>query len=212
MIHEVVAVGPLRCNCHVLGDESTGEAVIVDPGDEPAEILARVKGLKVKALLHTHCHLDHITGTRPVREGTGAEILIHAADRALYEHLAEQYRSTLRLFGLDLGGGHDPLPVDRFLEDGQEIAFGRHRLRVIHTPGHTQGSCCFHLEGLLLSGDTLFRRSIGRTDLPGGDLDQEIASIRTKLFPLEAGTVVYPGHGPETHIEEERAENPFVRD
>ena len=211
MIHEVLSVGPFQCNCHILADESTLEAVIVDPGDQADRILERVKDLKVKALLHTHCHLDHITGTRKVKEETGAEILIHRADRELYEHLAEQYASTLKLFGLDLGSGHDPLPVDRFLEDGQEIAFGRHRFSVLHTPGHTPGSCCFHGEGCLLSGDTLFRGSVGRTDLWGGDQKQELDSIRSRIYTLEPETVVYPGHGPLTHVEEEKQDNPFVR-
>jgi glyoxylase-like metal-dependent hydrolase (beta-lactamase superfamily II) len=211
VIHEIVRVGAFQCNCHILADESTREAVIIDPGDEPEEILARVKDLQVRALLHTHCHLDHVSGTRRVKEETGAEILIHRADRELYEGLVRQYAATLRRFGLDLGPGQDPLPADRFLEDGQSIGFGRHRLTVLHTPGHTPGSCSFHLEGTLFSGDTLFRRSIGRTDLAGGDLEQELASIRAKLFPLDPATVVHPGHGPSTHIEEERAQNPFVQ-
>lgn len=211
MIHEVVAVGPFQCNCHILGDERTGEAVIIDPGDEPGEILPRLKDLKVKYLLHTHCHLDHITGTRPVKEATGAKILIHEADRKLYEHLADQYQATLRLFGLQLGPGHDPLPVDEFLRHGQKVRFGRHELEVLHTPGHTRGSCCFHGEGKLWSGDTLFRRSIGRTDLWEADPDQELESIRTRLYTLPPETTVYPGHGPLTHIEEEKEENPFVR-
>jgi glyoxylase-like metal-dependent hydrolase (beta-lactamase superfamily II) len=210
VIHEVLRVGPFQCNCHILGDESTREAVIIDPGDEAGEILERAKGLKVTALLHTHCHLDHITGTKRVKEETGAPILIHQADRELYEHLAGQYEKTLRLFGLDLGPGHDPLPADRFLKDGEKIRFGRHEIGVLHTPGHTQGSCCFHLGGDLFSGDTLFRRSIGRTDLPGGDLDQEIDSIRSKLYVLDPETVVHPGHGPPTHIEEEKEANPFA--
>lgn len=211
VIHEIVAVGPLQCNCHILGDEATREAVIIDPGGEPEKILRRVKDLKVKVLLHTHCHLDHITGTRRMKEETGAKILIHQADRRLYEHLAEQYAKTLRLFGLNLGPGHDPLPADEFLKDGQTVKFGRHELRVLHTPGHTPGSCCFHGEGKLFSGDTLFRRSVGRTDLEGGDPDREAESIRTRLYTLAPETVVYPGHGPLTHIEEEKEENPFVQ-
>ena len=209
MLHESVVVGPFRCNCHILADESTGEAVIVDPGDEPDAILEKVrdlKVLKVKALLHTHGHLDHINGTRRLREETGAKIMIHAADRPLYERLAEQFA----FFGIDVGSDNDPLPVDEFLEDGQEVTFGRHGLKVIHTPGHTPGSCCFHKEGLLFAGDTLFRRSIGRTDLPGGNLEQETASIRSRLYGLDPETVVFPGHGSETRIREEKAENPFV--
>jgi hydroxyacylglutathione hydrolase len=206
MIHQAVAVGPLQCNCHILADEASKEAVIVDPGDDADEILGRVKGYKVLALLHTHCHFDHMTATRTVSEATGAEILIHESDKAYYDSLAKQYQ----MFRMPYRGG-DPLPVKRFLEDGDRISFGKHALKVIHTPGHTQGSCCFHAEGLLLSGDTLFQRSIGRTDLPGGNPEQELESIRTKLYTLDPETAVYPGHGDPTSIEEERAENPFVQ-
>lgn len=216
LIHRTLAVGSFQCNCHVLADERTKEAVIVDPGDEPEEILQVVKdlGVSVKALLHTHCHLDHITGTRRVKEETGAPIHIHEADRRLYEGLKEQYGGLLRQFGFSMGAGEEPLPVDGTLRDGQVFAFGGQQLRVIHTPGHTPGSCCFHLETpkdrLLLSGDTLFAGSIGRTDLWGGDLDTEVASIRTKLLTLDAGTIVHPGHGPVTRIKEEKASNPFL--
>jgi glyoxylase-like metal-dependent hydrolase (beta-lactamase superfamily II) len=205
MIHEAVAVGPLGCNCHVLADEATKEAVVIDPGDDAAEILDRVKGLKVLQLLHTHCHFDHMTATRDVRETTGAEILIHRSDKSYYDTLVQQYR----MFGMDARGVRDPLPVARFLEDGQKIRFGKHELRVIHTPGHTEGSCSFHLEGAVFSGDTLFRRGIGRTDFPGGNAAEEEVSIRTKLYRLDPETVVYPGHGSPTTIREEREENPF---
>jgi hydroxyacylglutathione hydrolase len=165
-----------------------------------------VKGYTVRALLHTHCHFDHMTGTRKVAEATGAEILIHKSDKAYYDSLAGQYK----MFGMPRKVD-DPLPVKRFLKDGDTIDFGKYALRVIHTPGHTEGSCCFHAEGLLLSGDTLFNRSIGRTDLPGGNAAEELESIRTKLFTLDPETVVYPGHGSETTIQEERSENPFLQ-
>ena len=217
MIHRALAVGPFQCNCHILADESSKEAVIVDPGDDAEEILAHAKdlGVTVKALVHTHCHLDHITGTRRVREETGARILIHEADKWLYENLKTQFSSTMRLFGLRLGGADDPLPVDEYVKDGQDIAFGRHALRAIHTPGHTPGSCCFALtdrkERRVFSGDTLFAGSIGRTDLWGGNQEQELESIRARLFTLDADTVVYPGHGPETRIDDEIASNPFLQ-
>ncbi len=204
MIHQAVAVGPLQCNCHILADEASKEAVIVDPGDDPDEILRRVKGYTVRALLHTHCHFDHMTGTRKVAEATGAEILIHKADKAYYDSLAGQYK----MFGMPRKVD-DPLPVKRFLKDGDRIDFGKYAIKIIHTPGHTEGSCCFHTEGLLLSGDTLFNRSIGRTDLPGGNAEEELESIRTKLFTLDPETAVFPGHGPKTSIGDERAENPF---
>jgi glyoxylase-like metal-dependent hydrolase (beta-lactamase superfamily II) len=206
MIHQAVAVGPLQCNCHILADDASKEAVVVDPGDDADEIIERAKGYKVLALLHTHCHFDHMTATRKVSEATGAEILIHESDKAYYDSLAKQYQ----MFRMPFRGG-DPLPVKRFLKDGDRIPFGKHALKVIHTPGHTQGSCCFHTEGMVLSGDTLFQRSIGRTDLPGGNTEQEIDSIRTKLYRLDPETTVYPGHGAPTSIAEERAENPFVQ-
>jgi glyoxylase-like metal-dependent hydrolase (beta-lactamase superfamily II) len=205
MIHEVVAVGPLQCNCHILADKASKEAVIVDPGDDADEILRLVKGYKVLALLHTHCHFDHMTATRKVAEATGAEIRIHRSDKSYYDSLAQQYQMFRMPRKVD-----DPLPVKRFLKDGDRIDFGKHSLKVLHTPGHTEGSCCFHTEGLLLSGDTLFQRSIGRTDLPGGNLEQEAESIRSKLYTLDPETAVFPGHGPQTKIGEERAENPFV--
>jgi glyoxylase-like metal-dependent hydrolase (beta-lactamase superfamily II) len=205
MIHEILAVGPLQCNCHILADKASKEAVVVDPGDDADEILRRLKGYKVLALLHTHCHFDHMTATREVAEATGAEILIHESDKAYYDSLAKQYQMFRMPFR-----GSDPLPVKRFLKDGDRISFGKQELRVLHTPGHTQGSCCFHAEGTLLSGDTLFQRSIGRTDLPGGNTEEELASIRTKLYTLDPETVVYPGHGDKTTIEEERSENPFI--
>ena len=205
MIHEILAVGPLQCNCHILADKAAKEAVVVDPGDDADEILRRVKGYTVLALLHTHCHFDHMTATRKVAEATGAEILIHKSDKAYYDSLAQQYQLFRMSRKVD-----DPLPVKRFLKDGERIVFGKHSLTVLHTPGHTEGSCCFHTEGMVLSGDTLFHRSIGRTDLPGGNAEQEADSIRTKLYTLDPETVVFPGHGDETKIEEERAENPFV--
>lgn len=200
MIHEQLVVGGFQCNCHVLADDN-GEAVIIDPGDDAEEVLKVAKDLKVKYLLHTHCHLDHITGTRAVAEATGAKIYIHEKDKPLYEMLPTQ----ARMFGWNVKG---PAPVDGTFADGDVFRFGKHELKVIHTPGHTPGSCCFHMPGELFSGDTLFQRSIGRTDLWGGNYQQEIESIQTRLFVLDA--VVHPGHGPDTTIREEKEENPFL--
>ena len=205
---ETFPVGPLQCNCSILVDEATREAVVIDPGDEPQRILDALSaaGVRPASLLHTHAHIDHITGTGQVAESTGASIRLHPADRPLYEALPEQ----AAFFGL---AARDPRPLDAPLSDAEVIRFGRCSLRAIHTPGHTPGSTCFLLEGdepLLFSGDTLFRRSIGRTDLWGGDTDQILESIREKLFALPGNTRVICGHGPDTAIEEERSLNPFA--
>ena len=205
---ETIAVGPLQCNCSILVDEASREAVVIDPGDEAgriAKVLERL-GARAVALLHTHAHFDHITGTGELARLTGAAIRLHPADRPLYESLPEQ----AAYFGLPATA---PSPIDAPLSDGETIAFGGSRLRAIHTPGHTPGSTCFLLEGdspVLFSGDTLFRRSIGRTDLWGGDTDQILASIREKLFGLPADTPVVCGHGPGTTIGEEKRLNPFA--
>jgi glyoxylase-like metal-dependent hydrolase (beta-lactamase superfamily II) len=210
MIHRALAVGPLRCNCHVLADPKSRDAVVVDPGDDAERILdaVRKEKLRVRHLLHTHCHFDHMTASRRLHEETGAEILIHAADKELYDRLAWQWRSFM---GVAVGKEQDPLPVARFLEDRQKLRLGELEIEVLHTPGHTHGSCCFLAEGELFAGDTLFCRGVGRTDLPGSGTASELAeSIRTRLYRLAPETVVHPGHGPDTTIAEERAENPFV--
>lgn len=210
---ETIPVGPLQCNCTIVGDPNSGEAVVIDPGDEPERILQalRAHGLTPVALLHTHAHFDHIGGSRRVKESTSAPIRLHAADFPLYDKLAEQ----AGFFGLS---AEEPLPPDRPVEDGETIRFGAHSLTAIHTPGHTPGSTCYRLEGadgapgVLFSGDTLFRRSIGRTDLWGGDTDTILASIRERLYRLPGELRVICGHGPGTTIAEERERNPFVRD
>ncbi len=205
---ETIIVGPLQTNCSIITDESTGQAVVVDPGDEAeriAQAIARM-GATAVTLLHTHAHFDHISGTAELAVMTGAPIRLHAADRALYDRLQEQ----AAFFGLSAG---PPLPPDAPIFDGEVIRFGNSSLRAIHTPGHTPGSTCFLLEAtqpVLFSGDTLFRRSIGRTDLRGGDTQAILASIRGKLFSLPGTTPVVCGHGPGTTIDEERRLNPFV--
>lgn len=210
MLLEVIPVGALKCNCSIYACEKTKEAVIIDPGDEPDRILEVVRhyDLKVKALLHTHAHLDHVGATAAVKRETGAEVWLHEGDSWLYDNVAMQ--------GALFGFATDPTsPVDRFPVDGDRCAFGDgFAFTVLHTPGHTPGSVCFKFskdDAPIFSGDTLFRRGIGRTDLWGGSYETIIASIRERLFTLNEETVVVPGHGPTTRIGEERAKNPFFK-
>jgi glyoxylase-like metal-dependent hydrolase (beta-lactamase superfamily II) len=205
---ETFPVGAFQCNCTLLADETTREAVIVDPGDDAEEILDRVRrnDLTVRYLLHTHAHLDHIMGTKRVRQETGAPVVLHSGDDWLYRNLAMQ----CGMFGWN---ADEPPPVDRSLEDSEILVVGEHRLQAIHTPGHTPGSMSFFVDAekpLLLSGDTLFARGIGRTDLWGGSFPQILRSIRERLLTLPDPTHVIPGHGPRTTIGDERRKNPFL--
>ncbi|HEY9787233.1 MAG TPA: MBL fold metallo-hydrolase [Candidatus Obscuribacterales bacterium] len=208
MIIETFPVGPLQCNCSIIACPETKEAAVVDPGGDVKLIIERLNelGVKVKYLLHTHAHFDHVLGARSLKEETGAQICLHKGDQWLYDNLEKQ----CGLFGFKAS---DPLPVDRYLEDEEEVVVGKVKASVIHTPGHTPGSLCFSLAGkesTLLSGDTLFHRSIGRTDLWGGSFDEIIKSISDRLFKLDDSTTVIPGHGENTDIWSEKRENPFV--
>lgn len=205
---ESLVVGSFQCNCFILIDEKSKEAIIVDPGDEPEAILRLVssEGLTVKALIHTHAHLDHMMATKKVQEETKALAYLHKDDTYLWDNVQMQ----ADLFGLETDG---PGKVDKHLEDGMEIKWGSEKVKTIFTPGHTPGSSCFHYEGkesLLFSGDTLFKNSIGRTDLWGGDFDKISKSIRKKIYTLDDDTIVLCGHGPETLIGKEKRHNPFV--
>ena len=207
-IVETFPVGLLGCNCTVLADRSTGEAVVVDPGDDADRILALLSRsrLRVVALLHTHAHFDHVGATALLAKATGAPILLHQGDARLYAALPEQGRA----FGLPVG---EAAPVSRYLVEGERVPCGSGSLEVLHTPGHTPGSLCFRTDGdspVLFSGDTLFRRSVGRTDLWGGSTEDLLASIRTKLLTLPGDTPVITGHGDGTTIAEESRLNPFV--
>ena len=209
MIIETFPVGPLQCNCTILGDPETGEAIVIDPGDEPMKVLKRLSthGLKPKAILITHTHLDHVGGNHEVREKTGAKVMLHEKDLPLYDNLKMQ----AQMIGLatPVRGA-----VDEHIHQGDVIPFGGKgdSIQVLHTPGHTPGSCSFFLgsRSLLFSGDTLFSGSVGRTDLWGGDFETEIRSIRERLLPLPDETRVIAGHGPDTTIAEERESNPFL--
>lgn len=212
-IIEVIPVGAFQCNCILLADAQTREALIIDPGDEVEKIIQRIQhhGLKVKEILHTHTHIDHIGGTTALQKETNGRVLLHADDLFLYEKMAMQ--------GAFLGLAPEkvmiPVPPDEFLKDGQEISAGEISGTVLHTPGHTPGSCGFYFPkfqemGLLTPGDTLFAGSIGRTDLWKGDYDQEIASIKKKYLTLPDEVIVIPGHGPATTIGREKNYNPFL--
>jgi glyoxylase-like metal-dependent hydrolase (beta-lactamase superfamily II) len=206
---ETFPVGPLQCNCAIVADPSTREAVVIDPGDEPDRILEALAGagLRAVALIHTHAHFDHMGSSALIKRITGAPILMHASDRPLYQNLTVQGQT----FGLTLEA---PGIIDRTLVGGDRVACGKGELEVIHTPGHTPGSLCFRMPGengdVLFSGDTLFRRSIGRTDLWGGSTPQILESIRDRLLTLPGGVRVIPGHGDETTIADEGKRNPFV--
>jgi hydroxyacylglutathione hydrolase len=209
-IVETLSVGLLQCNCTILGDPESKDAIVVDPGDELDRILAvlRRHDLRCRTILNTHTHIDHVGANAALKEATGAKLLLHEADLPLYDNLNVQSEWM---------GGMVPPParakVDDHVHQGDRVKAGTVVADVLHTPGHTPGSICFHIDGsepVLLSGDTLFAGSIGRTDLWGGDHDQEIESIRRRLLTLDDGTRVIPGHGPETTIGRERRRNPFL--
>jgi glyoxylase-like metal-dependent hydrolase (beta-lactamase superfamily II) len=203
LIRETFAVGPLGCNCSVIVDRATKDAIVVDPGGDADKILARLAhhGCTVKTILITHAHIDHLGAIPEVQRATNAPVLMHDHDRDLYENVDMQGRL--------LGIRAPALPDFDAIKDGHATHFGG---GAIHTPGHTKGSMCFHFGGerLLITGDTLFAGGVGRTDLWGGSFDDLIRSIKQRLLVLEAGTIVVPGHGPETTIEDERRFNPFL--
>jgi glyoxylase-like metal-dependent hydrolase (beta-lactamase superfamily II) len=208
MIIETFPVGLLQCNCTILGDEETREAIVIDPGDDPLEILKRLEkhGFTAKQIVCTHTHIDHVGAICDLQEKSGTPASIHKADLFLFEKLDIQ----AQWIGL-------PAPrrgaIDRFIQDGDAVACHGIEVGVVHTPGHTPGSSTFHLpadRNILFTGDTLFLESIGRTDLWGGSHPEILSSIRRKLLDFDDDTLVSPGHGQSTTIGHERRYNPFL--
>ncbi len=210
LVVETFPIGSLGCNCSLVYERDSRRTIVIDPGDDPAALLQAVgdRDLRVTQLLHTHAHFDHIGGSDAVKRRLGVPILLHRDDELLYRRLQEQGM----LFGIPVA---PPGEVDQFLEEGVEVTLGTRRLlTTIHTPGHSPGSCCFYTEAtgepLLFAGDTLFRQSVGRTDLPGGDSYALIRSIKQRLFELPAESYVVPGHGEATTLHAEQRYNPFL--
>lgn len=201
----IMPLGPLATNCYLVYDEETLDAMIIDPAAEGPRIMREVekRGLKVKYIVNTHGHGDHIGANRHVKEAVGAQLLIHAADAPM---LTDARQNMSAYIGQSIS---KPAP-DRLLQDGDILAVGNLEFKVLHTPGHTPGGISLAGHGVCFSGDTLFQYSIGRTDFPGGSYQQIINSIKTKLLPLDDKTIVYPGHGPESTIGMERTGNPFL--
>jgi len=208
MIHEILPVGVLQCNCSIFGDEKTHEALVVDPGDEIDQILAILSrhALTVKAIVITHAHIDHIGGAQKLKAATHAPVYMNLNDAELQKMLDVQ----ASWLGMQTP---EPVTIEVPAKDGDRLVIGATDFHVLHTPGHTQGSISLWIpsEGKLVAGDTLFRDSIGRTDLPGGDGKQILRSIHDKLLPLAPETVVIPGHGPNTTIGREKQHNYFLQ-
>jgi len=207
MIHEILPVGPLQCNCSVIGDESTREAMVIDPGDDIEDVLVLIRkhNLQVKQIVITHAHIDHVGGAMKLRAATGAPILLNQSDYALLKMIDMQAVWV----GMAPPG---KVEIDHSLGQSDRVRAGSLDADVIHTPGHTEGSIClyFPAEKKLIAGDTLFAGSIGRTDLPGGSFQKIINSLHEKVLALPDDTIVVPGHGPLTTIGEERQSNPFL--
>lgn len=208
LLVEIIPNGPFVENCYLLVERATRRALLIDPGDEEQRILARIRELNLDVLeiVNTHAHIDHAGGVAPLKRLLGVGFALHPGEREWLERLPLQ----AAMFGI---GDKEVPEVDRELADGQSVQLGELTARVLHTPGHSPGGCCLYFaeQKVVIVGDTLFSGSIGRTDLPGGDMATLLASIRDKLFVLDDDVVVYNGHGPSTTIGAERRTNPFLQ-
>jgi len=206
LVHQL-SVGPLQVNCFVVACQRTREAMVIDPGEDGPRILqlAESNGYQVKQIVNTHGHFDHIGANQPVKDATGAVLMMHEADLPLLQNA----RNHAQAYGLTVSPSPDP---DKFLNEGDVFSVGEQSFSVFHVPGHSPGSICLLSDGHLFVGDVLFAGSVGRTDLPGGDFDALVEGVREKLFRLPADTIVHPGHGPDTTIGREKQMNPFVGD
>jgi glyoxylase-like metal-dependent hydrolase (beta-lactamase superfamily II) len=208
VIHELLPVGPLQCNCSIVGDETTHEALVIDPGDDIEQILAIIRkhNLKVQQIVITHAHIDHVGGAMKLRAAVGAPILLNQNDTALLKMLDMQ----AAWIGMAAPG---KVEIDQSVGPSDTIKAGNLSAQVLHTPGHTEGSICLYFspQEMLIAGDTLFAGSIGRTDLPGGSFEKILQSLHQQVLALPDETLVIPGHGPSTTIGEERQSNPFLQ-
>lgn len=204
MIVDCLIVGPLMENCYILGDEQSKKSAVIDPGDESERILEVLEKRKLicEHILLTHAHVDHVSGIKGVVEATGAKVYIHKDDALMLKAAPVQAIA----FGMK---PFMPPKIEKYLEDGESIEIGNLKVKVMHTPGHSSGGICFLVENCIFVGDTIFQGSIGRTDLPGGNYDELINSVESKIFTLPDETIIYPGHGPETTVGYEKKYNPF---
>jgi len=208
MLLENLVVGPIAANCYILGDKTSKEGAVVDPGDDAGQILHAVKksGFVIKYIIITHGHFDHIGAMAELKKQLNADFLMHKSDLPF----VQRSKSSALNWGITIEQVPDP---DRYVEDGDILKLGSLELKILHTPGHSPGGLCIYIEkeNILLSGDTLFRFSVGRTDFDGGSMKELVKSIKQKLFTLPDSTIVYSGHGEPTTIGDEKAQNMFVR-